>query len=159
MKIDNEKYIRSLVGHIPMLRSVVVLIIYKNGKVLLQKREDNGLWALHGGGINVGETYLEALNREVKEELNITPVNPKLMGIFSGEKMYNKYQKSQDEVYVLSHAFICDKYIGDIDFTDGEVTNLKWFDIENLPQNIFHLNKPVLDNLKQYLNNTEVIVD
>ena len=46
-----------------------------------------------------------------------------------------------------------------INFLDGEVTNLKWFDIDNLPENIFHLNKPVLDNLKQYLETKKVIVD
>ncbi len=37
MKMDNEKYIRSLVGHIPMHRPVAVLVIYKDNKVLLQK--------------------------------------------------------------------------------------------------------------------------
>lgn len=159
MKIDNEKYIRSLVGHTPMHRSVAVLVIYKDGKVLLQKREDNGMWALHGGGMDLGETYIDTLNREIKEELNITPVSPKLMGIFSGEKMYHKYLKSQDEVYVLSHAFICYDYIGNINFTDGEVTNLKWFDIDKLPDNIFELNQPVLKNLKKYLETKEIIVD
>ncbi|MBO5005310.1 MAG: NUDIX domain-containing protein [Clostridia bacterium] len=159
MKIDNERYIRSLVGHIPMHRPVVVLVIYKKHKVLLQKREDNGMWALHGGGMNIGETYLETLEREIKEELGITPIEPKLLGIFSGEKLYHKYEKSKDEVYVLSHAFICTNYTGEINFTDGEVTNLKWFDIDNLPENIFHLNKPILNNLKKYIENNEIIVD
>ncbi len=159
MAIDNERYIRNLVGHIPMNRAVSVLVIYKYGKVLLQKREDNGMWALHGGGINVGETYLDALIRECKEELNIVPINPELMGIFSGEKMYHKYEKSQDEVYVLSHAFICSEFEGDLSFLDGEVTNMEWFEIDNLPENIFHLNKPVLDNLKKYLETRKTIVD
>ena len=159
MSIDNERYIRSLVGHIPMHRSVAVLVIYKEQKVLLQKREDNGMWALHGGGMEVGESFLETLNREIKEELNIKPINPKLLGIFSGEKMYHKYEKSNDEVYVLSHAFICNDYEGNIDFTDGEVTNLKWFNIEQLPNNIFHLNKPVIEALKEYIKTGEVVVD
>ena len=52
----------------PYLRSVVTLIIYNNGKILLQKREDNGCWAIHGGGIELGEQYIDALNREIKEE-------------------------------------------------------------------------------------------
>ena len=104
--MDSEKYIRNLVGHIPMHRPVVVLVIYKNHKVLLQKRSDNGMWALHGGGMELGESYLDTLIREIKEELNIEPINPRLMGIFSGEKMYHKYEKSKDEVYVLSHVFI-----------------------------------------------------
>ena len=95
----------------------------------------------------------------MKEELNIEPINPKLLGIFSGKKLYHKYEKSQDEVFVLSHAFICNDYKGEINFSDGEVTNLKWFDIDNLPDNIFHLNKPVLNSLKQYLKYGETVVD
>ena len=105
------------------------------------------------------EKYKQEHLLDFYEELNIEPINPKLMGIFSGKKMYHKYEKSQDEVYVLSHAFICEDYKGDINFTDGEVTNLKWFDINNLPENIFHLNKPVINNLKKYLETHEVIVD
>ena len=35
--------------HKPYLRPVVTLIIYKDGKILLQKRDDNGCWAIHGG--------------------------------------------------------------------------------------------------------------
>ena len=35
MKVDNEKYIRSLVGHIPMHRPVAVLIIFKDNKVYI----------------------------------------------------------------------------------------------------------------------------
>ena len=57
MKMDNEKYIRSLVGHIPMHRPVAVLVIYKDNKVLLQKRSDNGMWALHGGGMELGNIF------------------------------------------------------------------------------------------------------
>lgn len=159
MEIDNERYIRSLIGHIPMHRSAVVLVICKDNKVLLQKRSDNGTWALHGGGMELGELYIDTLKREIKEELNIEPINPKLMGIFSGKKMYHKYEKSQDEVYVLSHVFICEEYIGEIEFKDGEVNNLQWFDIDNLPDDIFHLSKPVLDRLKEYLNTRNVIVD
>ena len=116
--IDNEKYVRNLVGNIPLHRPVAVAVILKNNKVLLQKRADNGMWALHGGGMELGETYLDTLKRELKEELNIEPVNPKLLGIFSGKKMYHKYEKSQDEVYVLSHAFICTDYRGEIKFLD-----------------------------------------
>ena len=157
--MDNERYIRSIVGHIPLHRPVVVLVIYKDNKVLLQKREDNGMWALHGGGMDIGETYLQTLKREIKEELNIEPINPKLLGIFSGKKLYHRYEKSKDEVYVLSHAFICNDYSGEINFIDGEVKELKWFDIDNLPDNIFHLNKPVLEGLKKYLQDGNVIVD
>ena len=100
----------------PYLRPVVTLIIYKDGKILLQKREDNGCWAIHGGGIELGEKYIEALNREIEEELNIKPINPELMGIYSGKKLFNIYPKSKDQVYILNHVFFCEKFEGEINF-------------------------------------------
>ena len=159
MIIDNERYIRNLVGHIPMLRPVVTLIIYKDNKILLQKRNDNGTWAIHGGGMNVGETYLETLNRELKEELGIIPINPILMGIFSGEKLHHIYSQSKDEVYVLNHVFFCEDYEGEINFSDGEVEKLKWFNINDLPTNIFEINKPIINNIKKFVETKQVIID
>ena len=158
MKSDYIKEIRSKVGHMPMHSPVVTLIIYNNGKILLQKRADNGCWAIHGGGMEPGEKYLDALNREIKEELNIKPINPELLGIFSGEDLHHVYVKSQDEVYALNHVFICEDYEGEINFTDGEVGDLKWFDINDLPENVFKINKPVIKSIKNYFDSGKKVV-
>ncbi len=159
MKSDYISEIRSKVGHIPMLSPVVTLVIYKEGKILLQKREDNGCWAIHGGGIEIGEKYIETLNREIKEELNIEPINPELMGIYSGKELFNIYPKSKDQVYVLNHVFFCESYNGEIKFNDGEVDDLQWFDLDNLPDNIFKVNKPIINDVKQFVKDHKVIVN
>lgn len=160
MKSDYQTELRSKIGHMAVFNPVVTLIIYKDGKVLLQKRTDNGAWAIHGGAIEPGEKYIDALYREIKEELNIEPINPELMGIFSGDELYHIYVKSKDAVYALNHVFICEDYKGEINFTDGEVDNLKWFDLDDLPENVFKINKPVLSRVKEYMENgKKVIVD
>lgn len=140
-----------------MFNPVVTLIIYKEGKILLQKRADNGSWAIHGGGIEPGEKYLEALKREIKEELNIEPINPILLGIYSGQELFNVYPNG-DEVYALNHVFICEEFKGKIDFCDGEVKELRWFDIENLPDNIFEINKPIIKDIKLFFENGKKVV-
>ena len=142
----------------PYLRPVVTLIIYNNGKILLQKRDDNGCWAIHGGGIELGEQYIDTLNREIQEELNIKPINPELMGIYSGKDLFNIYPKSKDQVYILYHLFFCEYYEGKIKFTDGEVKDLKWFDLDNLPENIFKVNKPIINDVKKFVSDRKVIV-
>ena len=158
MKSDYVLEIRKKIGHMAIFNPVVTLVIYKEGKILLQKRSDNGKWAIHGGGMEPGEKYLETLQREIKEELNIEPINPILLGIYSGKDLFNIY-KNGDEVYALNHVFICNDYKGTIDFKDGEVNELKWFDIDDLPENIFEINKPILRDIKKISENKNVIIN
>jgi 8-oxo-dGTP pyrophosphatase MutT (NUDIX family) len=56
------------------------------GKILLQRRSDNALWALPGGAMEVGETIGETAIREVKEEtgLDVEPVS--IIGIYTNPK-------------------------------------------------------------------------
>ena len=46
-------------------------IITCNGRLLLEKRRDCDLWGLVGGGVKRRETPLQAIAREIKEELGI----------------------------------------------------------------------------------------
>ena len=41
-------------------------------KLLLERRVDCGLWGLVGGALEVNETFLAGIKREVKEETNIS---------------------------------------------------------------------------------------
>lgn len=53
---------------------VVAGIIYRNNKFLVAqrnlKKSQGGLWEFPGGKVEKGETYEEALKREIKEEFN-----------------------------------------------------------------------------------------
>ncbi len=55
---------------------VVVGVIYKNGRILIDKRKPSGLlgglWEFPGGKVRMGESLEAALSREVREELGIT---------------------------------------------------------------------------------------
>ena len=46
-------------------------IITCNGKILLEKRRDCDIWGLVGGGVKKTETPLQAIAREIKEELGL----------------------------------------------------------------------------------------
>lgn len=154
MVSDYLKSVREKVGHMPIFVPSACLIIYKDGKVLLQKRADNQKWDMHGGYIEPNETILETLDREMKEELNIKPINPELMGIYSG---YNKYP-NEDEVYLFRTCFICTEYEGEISFNDKEVLEVRWFDVDNLPTNIHECDRDVLEDIKRFVDTKEVTV-
>lgn len=46
-------------------------IITWNGKLLLERRRDSDIWGLIGGGVKKTETELQAMVREVYEELGL----------------------------------------------------------------------------------------
>ena len=55
-------------------------------------------------------------------------------------------------------VFFCENYEGKIKFTDGEVKDLKWFDLDNLPENVFKVNKPIINDVKKFVPDRKVIV-
>ena len=53
-------------------------IITYNGKILLEKRRDCDIWGLVGGGVKKWETPLQAITREIYEELGLRIPSDKL---------------------------------------------------------------------------------
>ena len=52
-------------------------------QILSQRRSDDGLWSLPGGGIEANETVLESLEREILEETGWQVEVKNLLGIYS----------------------------------------------------------------------------
>lgn len=59
-------------------------IITCQGKLLLEKRKDCDLWGLVGGGVKKQETPLQAITREIREELGlrISPDKFQKLGVY-----------------------------------------------------------------------------
>lgn len=69
-------------------------IITCNGKLLLEKRRDCDLWGLVGGGVKRQETPLQAIVREIYEELGlrISPEKFKKLGVYGEPGRIAAYQ-------------------------------------------------------------------
>ena len=145
------KNIRKKIGHDPIFAPASGCIIIKNNKVLLQKRSDDNKWALHGGYLELGESFIEAMERKVKEEIGVKPINPKLVNIYTGKDAYDKYPNG-DEVYGIIAIYIAYDYEGTLKFDLTDICELKWFDINNLPEDIHEVdNKPLKEAIANYL--------
>jgi len=81
---------------------VVVAVIEKDGKLLLQERPSGGLlaglWEFPGGKVEPGESLKAALQREIREELGVGIVN--LRHLTTVRHAYTRFQ-------VTLHAFRC----------------------------------------------------
>ena len=80
-----------------MVPSVNVVVADDDGRILLIKRTDNGNWALPGGAIDIGESFVGAAMRETLEETGITCEVTGLVGIYNDPKHLIHYT-SNDEV-------------------------------------------------------------
>ena len=56
---------RKYVGHAPVMSCACgVIVESSDGEILLQKRRDNGHWAIIGGAMEMGETGLSNIQTE-----------------------------------------------------------------------------------------------
>ena len=132
---DYIKYIREKVGHDRIILVGSGVFVYKDRKLLLQRRKDNNCWAIHGGCVDIGEIVEEAAKRELKEETGLTANKLELFGVFSGENMMYTYPNG-DEVYIVGVTYLCNDFSGELQPEEDEVMELKWFSIDNLPEDI-----------------------
>ncbi len=68
--------------------------VFRNERILLIRREDNGLWAMPGGITDVGETWAESAERELREEAGVWGKATKLLGIFDS-RLWGSRSKNQ----------------------------------------------------------------
>lgn len=64
--------LRKTVGHRPLLQvGASVIVVDSEGRILLQKRRDNGLWGYAGGSVELDEEVEKAAMRELFEETGL----------------------------------------------------------------------------------------
>lgn len=142
--------IRSLVGSrcifVPGVRA---LIINDSGDVLLQRRSDSGCWGLPGGAVELGETVLETLKREVHEETGLTVLSAEPMGLYTGLQQRFAYPNG-DEVQCFAVAFIVSRWEGSPRPDGTEGTQVRFWPRTGLPDNLVPIHTETLADLERY---------
>lgn len=110
-------------GFYPMV--VMVVIRNSNGEFLMQKRTPNkgGDWGVTGGHPKSGETPIEGIITEVKEELGLD---------FSKEN-FIEYDSGCDGKDCYKMYYVTkDIDINDITIQESELTEVRWFTMDEL---------------------------
>ena len=111
------------------------IIVNENGQILLQSRADRDKWGLPGGCQELGERFEDTVIREIKEETNldVKEEDLELIAVVSGESRRNEYPNG-DVVINNTILYCVKKYSGELKW-DSESKEMKFFDLDNLPQN------------------------
>lgn len=110
-------------GYYPMV--VMVVIKNSNNEFLMQKRvpEKGGDWGVTGGHTKHGQTPIEGLITEIKEELGLDFSKEKFIEFASGCDGQDCYK-----MYYINKNID----INDIKIQEDELTMVKWFSLDIL---------------------------
>jgi 8-oxo-dGTP pyrophosphatase MutT (NUDIX family) len=102
------------------------IVVDDQGRVLLQRRRDNELWALPGGGMELGESVGETARREVREETGYDVEVLHVVGVYSDPKHVFAY--SDGEVRQEFSVCVACRVTGGELATSEESHEVAWFD-------------------------------
>ena len=103
------------------------IILIKDNKILLVKHTYYPGWFTVGGAVDPGESPLQAVHRELQEEVGVTLKSPpKLFSVY-----YSHFEKHDDYIVL---------YVG-TEFEQQEVhcdeiLDKQWFDLTALPEDV-----------------------
>ncbi len=150
-------------GKLPMRNSVGVIILNNVNKVFVGKRKDNPVnkWQMPQGGIEVGESYLSAMKRELYEETSIKSI--KILKEIDG---FFEYELPKDLVGIIwkgkfrgqKQKWFIVKFIGNeneinLRTRNPEFIEWKWIVPDELPKTIVDFKR------KMYVELLEIIKD
>lgn len=132
---------------------VGVMILNKKKEVLLGKRVDDpvkagsdlhgeGCWTMPGGKLEFGETLIDGAAREVLEETSIEIDKNKT-------KLISITDEIREDAHYVTAGFLCENFKGEPKATEPEeITEWKWYNLNNLPENLFIPSAKIIKNYK-----------
>ena len=108
-------------GHI--VTSVVAVIVNSDHQVLLTKRNIppfQGEWVMPGGKIDLGEPIVQALVREVREEVGLEVEVGRLIDVFE------HVTPGEDNYHFIIIYYLCTPLFCDVEHNRDEVSEACW---------------------------------
>jgi len=134
----------------------VYLILEKGDEILLMRRQNSGYYegwySVPAGHVEAGELPLDALLREVKEELGIELNKSKIRLVHS---MYRtKHDETGDRMDLF---FVATRWSGEL--VNGEphkCSDIRWFPVAALPEHTVHHVREAVANVEDGVTYSEL---
>lgn len=147
-----------MTNQLPMRKGVGIIVLNRNNEVFVGKRKDNPIdkWQMPQGGIDLDESPINAMKRELAEETSITKIKvlkeiknwleyelpPNLLGkIWKG-----KFRGQKQKWFIVQ--FIGNENEINLNTKHPEFIEWKWIDYNLLPEVIVDFKKQVYLKLK-----------
>ena len=116
-------------------------MIFRDERVLLQRRDDNRKWGLPGGSVEPGESVRTAVIREVLEETGLDVEPLRLIGVYSDPANHQIVTYPDGNViHYVSSSFEC-RIVGGTLACGDESLDLRWFDPQSLPDEMMPMHR------------------
>lgn len=118
----------------------VAALLRRDERVLLIRHEKDGreYWLLPGGGVEAGETLIEALQREITEELGIAEDLLLEGPIAMADSIAPAGLPARHVVHVVFAGHVGDRSLEAITSRDDAVRGHRLFDADELPSITLH---------------------
>ena len=128
--MDYIHELRKEIGPRKIILNCAGALIVRDGRILFQRRTDNGRWGLIGGLVEMNETYAQAALREIREETGLEVKLDSFLGIFHN---HNMVWSNGDAAHVISAMFTAGIVSGEPRI-DEESYELRFFGKEEFPE-------------------------
>lgn len=149
--------LRKLIGHQPLILNGSCVLLFNNQRqVLLQRRnEPQQRWGLLGGLMELGESTLDVVIREVKEEsgIHLAKTQLQFFKLYSGPE-HRSLAPNGDIFYSVISAYISTPIEAVPVISDQESLAFTWFALDQLPHPLVRSHQQIIsDYLQQQADN------
>lgn len=123
----SERFSREI-GCVTPKVGVDAAIFDERQRLLLHKRSDDGKWSLPGGWVEVGESLVESLVREVKEETGLDVEPTHILGIYDSKA--SAPHSPHNSCHIL---YLCVSLGGNL-VMSHESTDIGYFDLNTVTE-------------------------
>jgi 8-oxo-dGTP pyrophosphatase MutT (NUDIX family) len=132
-----------------LLPGVRAIIVNDKEEVLLQRRTDTARWGLPAGSVELDETALHALKREVREETGLQVRRAEPMALYSGPSQRFRYPNG-DEVQGFAVAFIVRDWAGTPKADGVEGSDVRFWPVKAPPADLAAIHRQTLADYRRY---------